>query len=46
MNINGRGKILKIYIGETDKWHHQPLYHALIKKFKKADLAGTRFLKE
>ncbi|MDI3548612.1 MAG: uncharacterized protein PWR10_2264 [Halanaerobiales bacterium] len=41
MGIMGKGKILKIYIGETDKWGHEPLYHALIKKFKKAGLAGA-----
>jgi len=45
MNINGEGKILRIYIGETDRWKHQPLYHALIKKFKEAGLAGATVLR-
>jgi hypothetical protein len=35
MQINGTGKILRIYIGETDKWNKKPLYHELIKVFKK-----------
>lgn len=45
MEFTGDGKILKIYIGETDKWGHEPLYHALIKKFKKAGLAGATVLR-
>jgi PII-like signaling protein len=45
MKITGKGKILKIYIGETDKWNHQPLYHAIIKKLKKEGIAGATVLK-
>ncbi|SFL99021.1 DUF190 domain-containing protein [Halanaerobium salsuginis] len=41
MEYSGNGKILKIYIGETDKWKHEPLYHALIKKFKEKGMAGA-----
>jgi len=41
MQIKGKGKILRIYIGETDKWGKKPLYHALIKMFKKNDMAGA-----
>lgn len=32
MKIEGRGKLLKIFIGESDKWHHEELYHPIIKK--------------
>ncbi|MDI3546471.1 MAG: uncharacterized protein PWR10_123 [Halanaerobiales bacterium] len=45
MDMRGKGKILKIYIGETDKWKHESLYHALIKKFKKAGLAGATVIR-
>ena len=37
----GKGKILKIYIGESDKWEGEPLYQQLIKKFKEEGLAGA-----
>lgn len=37
----GKGKILKIYVGESDKWEGEPLYQELIKKFKKEGLAGA-----
>jgi len=45
MQHSGEGKILKIYIGETDKWNHEPLYHVLVKKFKKAGMAGTTVIR-
>lgn len=37
----GKGKILKIYIGENDLWEGEPLYQELIKKFKEEGLAGA-----
>jgi len=37
----GKGKILKIYVGESDKWEGEPLYQELIKKFKEEGLAGA-----
>jgi len=45
MQITGEGKILRIYIGEADKWNKKPLYHALIKMFKKNDMAGATVLR-
>lgn len=41
MKIEGKGKLLKIFIGESDKWHHESLYHAIIKKIKEHGLAGA-----
>lgn len=41
MKIEGKGKLLKIFIGESDKWHHDALYHAIIKKIKEHGLAGA-----
>ncbi len=34
-------KQLTIYIGESDHWHHQPLYTALIEKARERGLAGA-----
>lgn len=39
--ITGSAKRLRIYIGETDRWHGQPLYHAIVAKAKELDLAGA-----
>lgn len=41
MNIVGNGKMLKIFIGESDRWHGEALYHAIIKKIKEHGLAGA-----
>jgi len=41
MKIEGKGKLLKIYIGESDRWHGEALYHAIIKKIKEHGLAGA-----
>ncbi len=41
MKIEGKGKLLKIFLGESDKWHHEALYHAIIKKIKENGLAGA-----
>lgn len=41
MKIEGKGKLLKIFIGESDKWEHEALYHAIIKKIKEHGLAGA-----
>jgi uncharacterized protein len=41
MNIEGKGKLLKIFIGESDRWHGEALYHAIIKKIKETGLAGA-----
>ena len=41
MNIEGKGKLLKIFIGESDRWHGEALYHAIIRKIKENGLAGA-----
>jgi len=39
------GKILKIFIDETDTWHGEPLYHAIIAELRRHDLAGATILR-
>jgi uncharacterized protein len=39
--MSGKGKLLKIYIGESDRYHGEALYHAIIKKIKMEGLAGA-----
>lgn len=41
MKLQGRGKLLKIYIGESDKWHGESLFNAIVKLAKKEGLAGV-----
>lgn len=33
--------LLRIFIGESDRWHHQPLYEAIVMKAREMHLAGA-----
>jgi len=39
--ITSQAKRLRIYIGESDHWKGQPLFHAIVTKAKQLDLAGA-----
>ena len=39
------GKLLRIFIGEQDKWQGQPLYEAIIHLARRQGLAGATCLK-
>lgn len=43
--MNGGGKLLKIYIGESDRYHGEALYHAVMKKIHEMGLAGATAVK-
>ena len=45
MRIPEEGKLLRIFIGEQDKWHHQPLYEAIVHLAKKEGVAGATAIK-
>lgn len=37
--------LLRIFIGESDRWGHQPLYEALVLKARELHLAGATVLR-
>src|SRR4029077_15387075 len=37
--------LLRIFIGESDRWHHQPLYEAIVLKARESHLAGATVLR-
>jgi hypothetical protein len=45
MRLFGDGKLLRIFIGESDKHHHQALFEAIIHAAKKQALAGCTILR-
>lgn len=45
MKIPENGKLLRIFIGESDQWKHQPLYEALVLKARELGLAGATVLR-
>ena len=45
MRIPAEGKLLRIFIGEADKWEGQPLYEAIVHLARKEGMAGATVLK-
>ena len=45
MRIPADGKLLRVFIGERDKWHGLPLYEAIVNTARKEKLAGATVLK-
>lgn len=37
----GEAKLLRIFIGESDKWRHHPLHEAIVEEARAAGLAGA-----
>jgi len=37
----GKAKLMRIYVGENDKWSDKPLYKALIESMRANDIAGV-----
>lgn len=45
MQIPTEAVLLRIFIGESDRWHHQPLYEAIVLAAREAHLAGATVLR-
>src|SRR3954467_7026084 len=41
MQIPDDAVLLRIFIGEGDRWNHQPLYEAIVLKAREVHLAGA-----
>ena len=39
--LEGEGKLVRIFIGESDRWHGRPLYQAIVERVRKEGLAGA-----
>ncbi|MGB6835542.1 MAG: DUF190 domain-containing protein [Candidatus Acidiferrum sp.] len=37
----GKAKLMRIYVGENDKWHDKPLYKAIVECMRSNDIAGV-----
>jgi len=37
----GPAKSLRVFLGEADKWHGEPLYEAIVKKLRMLEIAGA-----
>src|SRR6266487_2813916 len=45
MQIPQDAMLLRIFIGESDRWQHQPLYEAIVLKARELHLAGATVLR-
>ena len=45
MEIPKEAVLLRIFIGESQRWHHQPLYEAIVMKAREMHLGGATVLR-
>jgi len=42
--LDGEQQVVRIFVGESDRWHHQPLAVALMERLRKEGFAGATIL--
>jgi uncharacterized protein len=45
VKIEGEGKLVRIFIGESDTWHGKPLYQAIVQRARGDGLAGATVIR-
>ena len=45
MQIPDEAVLLRVFVGETDRWEHKPLYEAIVLKARELHLAGATVLR-
>src|SRR5437867_9374632 len=45
MKIEGQGRLLRIFVGESDTWHGKPLYQAIVERVRAEGLAGATVIR-
>ena len=45
MELPHEATLLRIFIGESDRWHHKSLYEAIVLKAREMHLAGATVLR-
>jgi uncharacterized protein len=41
IRMEGEGKLVRVFIGESDTWHGKPLYQAIVERVRQEGLAGA-----
>lgn len=41
LKLEGKAKIMRIFVGESDRWKDKPLYKALVESLRANDIAGV-----
>ncbi len=45
MKIEGDGQLLRVFVGESDRWAGRPLYEAIVQRVRDEGLAGATVLR-
>lgn len=45
MSLPTEGKLLRVFVGERDRWHGRPLYEAIVVEARNRGLAGATVIK-
>jgi hypothetical protein len=45
IRMEGEGKLVRVFIGESDTWHGKPLYQAIVERVREEGLAGATVLR-
>ncbi len=45
MKIEGDGQLLRVFVGESDRWQGRPLYEAIVRSARQQGLAGATVLR-
>ncbi|PZA07214.1 MULTISPECIES: DUF190 domain-containing protein [unclassified Meiothermus] len=45
MKLEGEAKLVRIFVGESDRWQGKPLYEAIVLEAKRQGLAGATVFK-
>ena len=45
MKLEGEGQLLRIFVGEADRWHGRSLHEAIVARAREAGLAGATVLR-
>lgn len=43
--LDGRQKLVRIFVGDSDKWHHTPLERALLERLRAEGFAGATVIR-
>ena len=43
--MEGEGKLLRLFIGESDTWHGKPLYQAIVERVRAEGMAGATVIR-
>ncbi len=41
MRLEGEGQLVRIFVGDSDRWHGKPLYEEIVRRMRDEGLAGA-----